>query len=105
MRAWAAGDTAPGRKVWAQLADLGVTALMVPERFDGIDAHPVDLVVALERLGHWSVPGPGHRIHRGGTDSARRRRARRRAGLRRADRHGRDAARRSRARSTPTPPG
>ena len=31
VRAWAAGDTAPGRKVWTQLADLGVTALMVPE--------------------------------------------------------------------------
>lgn len=58
VRAWAGGDTAPGRKVWAQLADLGVTALMVPERFDGIGAHPVDLVVALERLGRWCVPGP-----------------------------------------------
>ena len=58
VRAWAGGDTAPGRKVWAQLADLGVTALAVPERFDGLDAHPVDLVVALERLGRWCVPGP-----------------------------------------------
>jgi alkylation response protein AidB-like acyl-CoA dehydrogenase len=58
VRAWADGDTAPGRKVWAQLADLGVTALAVPERFDGIDAHPVDVVVALERLGRWCVPGP-----------------------------------------------
>ncbi|MDT7730070.1 MAG: hypothetical protein QOK45_323 [Mycobacterium sp.] len=58
VRAWAAGDTAPGRKVWAQLADLGVTALAVPEKFDGIDAHPVDLVVAAERLGRWCVPGP-----------------------------------------------
>ncbi|KMO83464.1 acyl-CoA dehydrogenase family protein [Mycolicibacterium chlorophenolicum] len=58
VRAWAAGDAAPGRKAWAQLSDLGVTALMVPERFDGIDAHPVDLVVALERLGRWNVPGP-----------------------------------------------
>ncbi|AFM19360.1 acyl-CoA dehydrogenase [Mycolicibacterium chubuense NBB4] len=58
VRAWADGDTAPGRKVWAQLTDLGVTALMVPERFDGIEAHPVDLVVALERLGRWNVPGP-----------------------------------------------
>ncbi|MFG1931624.1 acyl-CoA dehydrogenase family protein [Mycobacterium sp. NPDC048908] len=58
VRAWAAGDTGPGRKVWAQLADLGVTALMVSERFDGIDAHPVDLVVAVERLGRWCVPGP-----------------------------------------------
>jgi alkylation response protein AidB-like acyl-CoA dehydrogenase len=58
VRAWAAGDTAPGRKVWARLADLGVSALAVPERFDGLDAHPVDLVVAMERLGRWCVPGP-----------------------------------------------
>lgn len=58
VRAWAAGDTAPGRKVWAQLTDLGVTALLVPEKFDGIEAHPVNLVVALERLGKWNVPGP-----------------------------------------------
>lgn len=58
IRAWGGGDTAPGRKVWAQLADLGVTALMVPEKFDGIAAHPTDLVVALERLGRWGVPGP-----------------------------------------------
>jgi alkylation response protein AidB-like acyl-CoA dehydrogenase len=58
VRAWAAGDTAPGRKVWATLADLGVTALLVPEAYDGIDAHPVDLVVAVERLGYWGVPGP-----------------------------------------------
>ncbi|MGE2834206.1 acyl-CoA dehydrogenase family protein [Mycobacterium sp. SMC-4] len=58
VRAWGDGDTSLGRKVWAQLAELGVTALMVPEKFDGIDAHPVDLVVALERLGKWNVPGP-----------------------------------------------
>jgi alkylation response protein AidB-like acyl-CoA dehydrogenase len=44
--------------VWAQLTDLGVTALIVPEKFDGIEAHPVDLVVATERLGRWCVPGP-----------------------------------------------
>jgi hypothetical protein len=58
VRAWAGGDTGPGRKVWARLADLGVTALTVPERFEGLDAHPADLVVALERLGRWCVPGP-----------------------------------------------
>ncbi|MDF2582517.1 MAG: acyl-CoA dehydrogenase [Mycobacterium sp.] len=58
VRAWADGDTAPGRKVWNQLAELGATALLVAEKFDGIDAHPVDAVVALERLGYWAVPGP-----------------------------------------------
>ncbi len=58
VRAWAAGDTTPGRKVWQRLAELGVTALAVPEEFDGLGAHPVDLVVACERLGRWCVPGP-----------------------------------------------
>ena len=58
VRAWGAGDVDPGRKVWATLADLGVTALAVAEEYDGIDAHPVDLVVAAERLGYWGVPGP-----------------------------------------------
>ncbi len=58
VRAWSAGDVAPGRKVWEQLANLGVTALAVPEKFDGLDAHPVDVVVAAERLGRWCVPGP-----------------------------------------------
>jgi alkylation response protein AidB-like acyl-CoA dehydrogenase len=58
VRAWSAGDVAPGRKVWEQLTNLGVTALAVPEKFDGLDADPVDLVVALERLGRWCVPGP-----------------------------------------------
>ena len=58
VRAWADGDSTPGRKVWATLADLGVTALAVPEEHDGIGAHPVDLVVAMERLGAHCVPGP-----------------------------------------------
>ena len=58
VRAWSAGDVAPGRKVWEQLTNLGVTALAVPEKFDGLEADAVDLVVALERLGRWCVPGP-----------------------------------------------
>ena len=58
VRAWAEGDTTPARKVWSALTDLGVTALAVPEKYDGIEAHPVDLVVAMERLGRWCVPGP-----------------------------------------------
>lgn len=57
-RAWADGDHTRGLSVWSTLADLGVTALAVPEEHDGIGAHPVDLVVALEELGRWAVPGP-----------------------------------------------
>jgi len=58
VRAWADGDAAPGRKIWATLTDLGVTALMVGEEYDGIGAEAVDLVVALERVGAHCVPGP-----------------------------------------------
>lgn len=40
------------------LAALGVTALAVPSPYGGLDAGPVDLVVAFEELGHHAVPGP-----------------------------------------------
>lgn len=58
VRAWSAADTAPARKIWSQLGELGVTALVVDEDFDGLAAHPIDLVVACEQLGRWGVPGP-----------------------------------------------
>lgn len=58
VRAWAKGDTAPAEAIWNRLSELGVTALLVSEKFDGLDAHPVDVVVACERLGRWAVPGP-----------------------------------------------
>jgi hypothetical protein len=57
-RAWATGDPAPGLKIWHRLADLGVTALGIPERFDGLGAGAADLVIAFEALGHHCVPGP-----------------------------------------------
>ncbi|QIX26578.1 acyl-CoA/acyl-ACP dehydrogenase [Nocardioides sp. JQ2195] len=57
-RAWAAGDDAPGLRLWGQLAELGVTALVVPEESGGIDGTPLDLAVAFECLGHHGVPGP-----------------------------------------------
>ncbi len=46
---------AAGRR---DLAEVGVTALAVPERSGGLAADPVDLVVAFEELGHHAVPGP-----------------------------------------------
>lgn len=57
-RSWAVGEPEPGLKLWRALAEIGVTALGVPERFDGIAAAPIDLVVAFERLGYHAVPGP-----------------------------------------------
>jgi len=57
-RAWAAGDHAPGLKLWSRLADQGVQALLVPEDQDGMGATPVELVIAFEALGRHAVPGP-----------------------------------------------
>ncbi|SFB45978.1 hypothetical protein SAMN05216266_112129 [Amycolatopsis marina] len=56
--AWGDGNHGPGLKIWRSLADLGVTGLVVPSRFGGLDATPVDLAVAFERLGYHAVPGP-----------------------------------------------
>lgn len=58
VRAWAAGEQQPGLKLWRQLAEMGVTALLIPQRWDGMEAGPVDLVVAFEELGYYGVPGP-----------------------------------------------
>lgn len=55
---WAADDPSPGQLVWRQLADLGVTGLAVPTRWGGLAAHPADIVVACEELGHHALPGP-----------------------------------------------
>lgn len=50
-RAWASGDHGPGLRLWARLAELGVTSLAV-------DATPVEVCLAFEALGRHAVPGP-----------------------------------------------
>lgn len=57
-RAWGDGDTAPGLRLWQQLAELGLPALLVPESLGGIDGTPLDVAVAFEVLGRYGVPGP-----------------------------------------------
>ncbi|MFF1465238.1 acyl-CoA dehydrogenase family protein [Streptomyces sp. NPDC058330] len=58
VRAWAVGDTAPGRALWSRLAEAGVFALAVPERHEGVGPLPVELAVAFTELGRHAVPGP-----------------------------------------------
>jgi len=58
IRSWGAGDPNAGRALWGRLGEMGVTALAVPEAYDGFGAGPVDLVVAFEALGRNAVPGP-----------------------------------------------
>lgn len=57
-RAWSTGDHAPGRAVWARLAEAGVFALPVPQEYDGVGPLPVETAVAFVELGRHAVPGP-----------------------------------------------
>ncbi|WP_016905667.1 acyl-CoA dehydrogenase family protein [Streptomyces xiaopingdaonensis] len=57
-RAWGAGDTGPGLRLWGRLARLGLHALRLPEEYGGLGAGPVETVVAFERLGRHPAPGP-----------------------------------------------
>jgi alkylation response protein AidB-like acyl-CoA dehydrogenase len=58
VRAWAAGEPGPGLALWSALAEMGVTALRVPENHGGVGATALDMVVAFTRLGYHGVPGP-----------------------------------------------
>ncbi|EGE45114.1 acyl-CoA dehydrogenase [Streptomyces sp. SID4928] len=58
LRAWAAGDRAPGRALWGRLAEAGVFALAVPEAYGGLGPLPVEVAVACVELGRHAVPGP-----------------------------------------------
>ncbi|WP_328558920.1 acyl-CoA dehydrogenase family protein [Streptomyces coelicoflavus] len=58
VRSWATGDHAPGRALWARLAEAGVFALAVPEHYDGLGPLPLDIAVAFTELGRHAVPGP-----------------------------------------------
>ncbi|MFD2802499.1 acyl-CoA dehydrogenase family protein [Prauserella oleivorans] len=57
-RAWAQGRHEPGLKLWRDLHDLGIGALLVPEEHGGVGADAADAVVAFEALGYHAVPGP-----------------------------------------------
>ncbi|MFI5953120.1 acyl-CoA dehydrogenase family protein [Cryptosporangium sp. NPDC051539] len=57
-RRWADGDIADGVSLWERLAALGVTALGIPEEHGGLGGTPLDVTVALERLGYHGAPGP-----------------------------------------------
>ncbi|MFD9493773.1 acyl-CoA dehydrogenase family protein [Streptomyces sp. NPDC060005] len=58
VRAWAEGDRAPGSALWSRLAEAGVFALAVAEKYEGVGPLPVELVVAYVELGRHAVPGP-----------------------------------------------
>ncbi|UQE75664.1 acyl-CoA/acyl-ACP dehydrogenase [Gordonia sp. PP30] len=57
-RAWADGDREPGLAVYRQLAEAGITGLLVDDGLGGSGAGAVEMTVAAERLGRWCMPGP-----------------------------------------------
>ncbi|MGY3683415.1 acyl-CoA dehydrogenase family protein [Streptomyces sp. TE33382] len=58
VRAWGAGDHAPGRALWARLAHAGVFALAVPPAHGGVGLLSVELALSFVELGRHAVPGP-----------------------------------------------
>ncbi|MFF4184154.1 acyl-CoA dehydrogenase family protein [Streptomyces sp. NPDC001691] len=58
VRAWGAGDAAPGRALWSRVAGAGVFALAAPEEYEGAGLLPVELAVAFVELGRHAMPGP-----------------------------------------------
>ncbi|MEU2822288.1 acyl-CoA dehydrogenase family protein [Streptomyces bacillaris] len=58
VRAWAAGDHAPGLALWRRAAEAGVFALAVPAAYGGVGPLPVETAVACGELGRHGVPGP-----------------------------------------------
>lgn len=58
VRDWSRGDHDSGRALWSRIAKMGVFALAVPEEYEGMGPHPVELAVAFVELGRHAVPGP-----------------------------------------------
>ncbi|MCA1847173.1 MAG: acyl-CoA dehydrogenase family protein, partial [Actinobacteria bacterium] len=44
--------------VWSHLAEMGVLGVLVPESAGGLGLDEVDMVLVLEELGRFAVPGP-----------------------------------------------
>jgi alkylation response protein AidB-like acyl-CoA dehydrogenase len=57
-RRWLAGERERCRALSRTLAAAGVPALAIPPEFGGLGAHPADLLLACQELGHHAVPGP-----------------------------------------------
>ncbi|MGW6708501.1 acyl-CoA dehydrogenase family protein [Streptomyces sp. NPDC054956] len=58
VRAWGAGDHAPGRALWTRLADTGLFALAVDEAYEGVGPLPLELSLGFVELGRAGMPGP-----------------------------------------------
>jgi 3-oxocholest-4-en-26-oyl-CoA dehydrogenase beta subunit len=46
------------RELWKKMAELGWMALVIPEKYNGVGAGLLDLLVMLEEMGRFCLPGP-----------------------------------------------
>ena len=46
------------QELWNKMAELGWMALVIPEEYDGVGGSLLDLVVMLEEMGRFCLPGP-----------------------------------------------
>ena len=58
LRAVIDGGTPFPPELWRQFADLGWTALLVPEEHGGLGLGLVDMTVVMEEMGKLPLPGP-----------------------------------------------
>jgi alkylation response protein AidB-like acyl-CoA dehydrogenase len=58
IRALVDSETGHDTGLWKQTADLGWTAVAVPDRFDGLDGGAADLAVIVEEFGRALQPSP-----------------------------------------------
>jgi hypothetical protein len=52
------GETAHDAKLWAQLAELGIAGILVPESQGGGGLQMLDAALAMQSLGHGATPAP-----------------------------------------------
>src|SRR5262245_66653215 len=58
VRETAKGDDGVPRDLYRQMAELGWTGLLVPEKQGGLGLAALDLALVLEELGRVAAPGP-----------------------------------------------
>ena len=51
-------DGGSDQEIWQGLTELGISALMVPEQYGGLDMSPLDAAIVAECLGYNTAPGP-----------------------------------------------
>ena len=61
LRRAMASETGHDVELWREMAEMGITALVVPAEFDGIGAGPIEVEAIMEEAGAALLGGPLYR--------------------------------------------